>query len=98
MTADPRNRATKMHFAGHVRIVTRNHSITINHPTRCGFPVCGTTSPNMSWVVRRDDAEHPITCKRCLHLISEHDRTARDKALLEEMKSTAREVENADPA
>lgn len=64
------------HYAGHVRIVRGRTVTTINHPARGGTPVCGNTSPNASWVVSRKSAMNPITCKRCLRLLAEHDRAA----------------------
>lgn len=69
---DPRNRATRVHYAGHINILSKGVRTLINHPTRGGTPVCGTTSPLASFVLSREE----VTCKRCLHLIAEHDRTA----------------------
>lgn len=69
---DPRNRATAMHFAGHISILKNGWRTLINSPTRGGTPVCSTRSVNALWTFDCRDT----TCKRCLHLLAEHDRTA----------------------
>lgn len=69
---DKRNRASKMHYAGHINILHKGVRTLINHPTRGGTPVCSTTSPNASWVMDRTE----VTCKRCQVLLALHDQTA----------------------
>jgi hypothetical protein len=65
-------RGYAVHYAGHINILHKGTRTLINHPTRGGTPVCGTTSPRASYVLERKE----VTCKRCLSLIAKHDQTA----------------------
>jgi hypothetical protein len=64
-----------MHFAGHIKI-RKGNTLTLINETRGGLPVC-TMSPSTqaSWTFERPS----VTCKRCLRMLQEHDRTAEEE-------------------
>ena len=72
---DKRNRAVVVHYAGGLKI-RKGKRLTLINSVLGGWPACASngTTLNLSW--ERQD----ITCKRCLSLIAQHDRTAAEDA------------------
>lgn len=67
--ADKRDRRTAVHYGGALRILSRGVVTLIS----AGAPACQTrATANALHSLRRED----VTCRRCLGLLGQHDRTA----------------------